>query len=191
MNNYFDKNDEDLVKLSLKDADVFSIIIDRYREKLFLYIKRISNVSKEEAEDLLQEIFLKTYLNLNDYNPELKFSSWIYRISHNQVISYFRKMKARPEGNNLQLDDNLIDNLYSNSDILDDIDKNIDKNNILAVLNSLDKKYKEVLVLKFLEEKSYLEISDIIKKPQGTVASMINKAKSKFRKEIEDKNINF
>jgi predicted RND superfamily exporter protein len=57
-NNYFDKNDEDLVKLSLKDADVFSIIIDRYREKLFLYIKRISNVSKEEAEDLLQEMKL-------------------------------------------------------------------------------------------------------------------------------------
>jgi RNA polymerase sigma-70 factor (ECF subfamily) len=48
----------------------------------------------------------------------------------------------------------------------------------------LDDKYREVLVLKFLEEKNYQEISDIIKKPPGTVASTINKAKQEFRKEL-------
>jgi RNA polymerase sigma-70 factor (ECF subfamily) len=191
MTDYSKKSDEDLVKLTLKDSNVFSVIIDRYKDKLFLYISRITNISKEEIEDLLQDIFLKTYLNLNAYNSDLKFSSWIYRITHNQVVSNFRKIKSRPEAYNFELDDNILDNLHSDSDLLKDIDRGIDKRNILNVLNNIDNKYKEVLVLKFLEEKSYQEISDILKKPQGTIASMINKAKEKFREEIKKQGIKF
>lgn len=191
MEDYSKKSDEELVKLALNNSDVFSVIVNRYKDKLFLYIRRISNLSKEETEDILQDIFIKTYVNLNAYNSDLKFSSWVYRIAHNQVISNYRKLKSRPEGYNFELDDYMINNLHSDSDLLKDIDNDINRKNILDTLNSMDKRYKEVLVLKFLEEKSYQEISDILKKPQGTVASMINKAKSKFREEIKRKGINF
>jgi len=56
-------------------------------------------------------------------------------------------------------------------------------------LNSLPEKYRDILVLKFLEEKNYQEISDIIKKPVGTVGSMMNKAKKEFKKELEKQQI--
>lgn len=191
MIDYNKKSDEDLIELTLKDPDFFSYIINRYQDKLSLYIRRISNINFEDAQDILQEVFLKIYLNLNDYNSSLKFSSWIYRIAHNQTISRHRHLKSRPEGNSLDLDEGLIDRLSSEEDILQELDKKISRKNIIKILNSLDKKYRDVLVLKFLEEKSYQEISDIIKKPSGTVASMINKAKEKFRLEIQKQNINF
>ncbi len=190
MDNFLNKSDSELINLTLKNSDFFSHIIDRYKDRLFAYIIRLSNISKEDAEDLLQEIFLKIYLNLNEYNDNLKFSSWIYRIAHNQVISRYRKTKSRPEGYLNEIDETLINKLTSNDDLLKEIDLKIDKKNIFKILYLLDYKYREVLILKYLEEKSYQEISDIIKKPSGTVASMINKAKEKFREVAKEKKIN-
>lgn len=68
---------------------------------------------------------------------------------------------------------------------------NLASEEINKVLDLLDGKYREVLVLKFLEEKSYEEISDILKKPVGTVASMINRAKLAFKSETEKQKIKF
>ena len=177
-------SDEELVKLTLADQDYFVFLVTRYQTKLVTYIKRISNASQEEAEDVLQEVFLKVYLNLNDFDGDLKFSSWIYRITHNQVISNFRKLKARPEGYLIDLDDSGIKRLLGDVNIIDEMDQRILKQGITQILEGLSEKYREILVLKFLEEKSYQEISDIIKKPQGTVASLMNKAKQEFRGEL-------
>jgi len=177
-------SDGDLVKLTLEDRDNFLYLVDRYREKLANYISRLTKVSSDEIEDVLQEVFIKVYLNLNDFNDDLKFSSWIYRITHNQVISNYRRIKARPEGYAVNIDDQAARNLAADIDIAAGADLEILKNSINRVLDKLDGKYREVLVLKFLEEKNYQEISDIIKKPQGTVASTINKAKQEFKKEL-------
>ena len=66
-------NDQELVLLTLENQGYFAYLIDRYKAKLFRYIKRLSNVSNEEAEDILQDVFLKTYLNLNSFTTSLKF----------------------------------------------------------------------------------------------------------------------
>ncbi|PIU78076.1 MAG: hypothetical protein COS72_03485, partial [Candidatus Moranbacteria bacterium CG06_land_8_20_14_3_00_43_56] len=92
-----EKTDEELVALTLKNQDFFSCIVERYEAKLTRYIRRISAATQEDAEDLLQEIFVKVYRNLYGFDPSLKFSSWIYRIAHNQVISQWRKTKSRPQ----------------------------------------------------------------------------------------------
>jgi RNA polymerase sigma-70 factor (ECF subfamily) len=177
-------SDEELVVLTLENQNYFLFIINRYKTKLFNYIRRISNFSPEDTEDLLQEIFLKIYLNLNGFNQDLKFSSWIYSIAHNQVISGYRKFKARPEGHAVNLNDNLAKNLISDLNITRSADLKILQKNIFKILDELEPEYREVLVLKFLEEKNYEEISDIIKKPMGTVASRINKAKLLFKEEL-------
>ena len=177
-------SDEELVKLALKNRDDFLYLVDRYKNRLLSYIRRLTNVNNEDAEDILQEVFIKVYLNLNDFNGDLKFSSWIYRITHNQVISSHRRLKARPEGYAINIDDAAAKNLAADINIETGADLQILKNNIFKILNKLDKKYREILILKFLEEKNYREISDIIKKPMGTVASMISKAKSEFKKEL-------
>ncbi|MCD4761533.1 RNA polymerase sigma factor [bacterium] len=178
------KTDEELVELTLKDQNFLVCLTRKYEAKLLSYILRISNVSKEEAEDILQEVFIKAYYNLNSFDKELKFSSWIYRITHNQVISNFRKIKARAEIITSDIRDEIIKNIASEFDVKEEIDGEIFKEKIEIILNNIDNKYKEVLVLYLLEEKSSQEISDILKKRIGTVYSLISRGKKLLKKEL-------
>jgi RNA polymerase sigma-70 factor, ECF subfamily len=179
------KTDEELVKLALANRDAFLYLVNRYQNKLFGYIRKITDVNKEDAEDILQDIFLKAYLNLNDFDTSLKFSSWIFRIAHNEVISAHRKNKSRPQNNAVPLDENIIESIAADFSIIKKIDEKILSEKVSSVLDKLKKECREVIVLKFLEDKSYQEISDIIKKPMGTVASLMNRAKKDFKKIYE------
>lgn len=182
-------SDEELVSFTLQNQDFFLHIMNRYEKKLFYYIMRITNLDPEDAQDVLQDVFIKVYKNLNDFDSNLKFSSWIYRITRNQVISNFRKIKARPENIPIDFREDVLNNLISEIDTVKDMDHEIMKKNISQILSGMDEKYRGVLVLKFLEEKDYKEISDIIKKPLGTVGTLINRAKKQFKKELEKSQI--
>ncbi|MFH0950983.1 MAG: sigma-70 family RNA polymerase sigma factor [bacterium] len=184
------KSDAELVKLSLQQSDYFACLVNRYEAKLTNYIRKITNLDAEDVADVLQDVFIKVYKNLNSFDPGLKFSSWIYRITHNQVISNYRKNTARPQTVPIEIDDTIIHNLASDLDTSQAVDEDLLRQNINAVLEKLDIKYREVLVLKFLEDKDYKEISDILKKPAGTVGTLINRAKAKFRKELQASKLN-
>jgi RNA polymerase sigma-70 factor, ECF subfamily len=182
-------SDVEIVKLTLGNQSNFIFLINRYKTRLFNFIMRITNVNVEDAEDLLQEIFLKIYLNLNDFDHGLKFSSWAYAIARNQVISHHRKLQARAEGHAITMEDESVKEIAADFDIKAETDLKYLRENIFKVLDGIDKKYREILILKFLEEKSYQEISDIIKRPIGTVGSMMNKAKAEFKKELSQQKI--
>ncbi|HBB36576.1 MAG: ECF subfamily RNA polymerase sigma factor, RNA polymerase sigma-70 factor, ECF subfamily [Candidatus Moranbacteria bacterium GW2011_GWC1_45_18] len=190
-NNCSEKTDEELVALALKDQDFFACLVEKYEPKLMRYVRRISAATQEDAEDLLQEIFVKVYRNLNDFDPDLKFSSWIYRIAHNQVISHWRKTKVRPQVLKFEADEDFLKFIATDENLARDTERKFSGEEVRKMLENLDKKYKEVLVLKFLEGKDYKEISDILEKPLGTVATLINRAKKQFAKIVEEKNIKF
>ncbi|MFA6255391.1 MAG: RNA polymerase sigma factor [Patescibacteria group bacterium] len=179
------KTDSELVELTLENQDNFLYIVNRYETKLLHFIRRISNVSLDEARDLLQEVFIKVYQNLNDFNPSLKFSSWIYRITRNHVISHYRKNKNKPILLAAEINEEALNNLSSEFDIDKKIDQQILKQSIDGILNQMDNRYKEVIVLKYFEEKNYQEISDIIKKPTGTVATYLNRGKKQFKEKFK------
>lgn len=179
-------SDEQLVVLSLDNHLAFSILVDRYKDKLLNFIRRMSGLPTEDAQDVLQNIFLKVYLNLNSFDDDLKFSSWIYSIARNQVINNYRKHKIRPEGNSIKIDESLVERLIFDFNIEKELDIKILNQQIFLVLNELKGKWREVLILRFFEEKDYNEISDIIKKPSGTVASMLNKAKKEFKDKYQE-----
>ena len=188
--NCLDKKDSELVKLSLENQDYFLCIVRKYEAPLMRYIRRITNVSLEDAEDLLQETFIKVYTNLNGFDTSLKFSSWIYRIAHNEVISNFRKLKVRPEKINSEINGDILEKVKSDLNIEKEIDQEILKNKLNQIINQLDIKYKEVVILKYLENKTYEEISDIIKKPINTVGTLINRSKKQLNNIIKNENIN-
>ena len=183
---YETMSDEQLVQLSLKDQNSFYYLIERYEPKILRYIKRITNISPEESEDLLQEIFIKVYRNLNRFNRKLKFSSWVYRIAHNEIINQYRKKKSYSATIDLFTENDDTDHLAGFIGEALDIDNDyISRENaekVRAALAKLPDKYREVLILRYFEDQSYKEISDILRKPAGTVATLINRAKSKFRK---------
>ena|SRR3989338_2894669 len=177
--------DEELVQYTLQNQVYFGHLIQRYQQKLLRYILKISNVRLEEAEDTLQDIFIKIYQNLNGFDTSLRFSSWIYRITHNEVISQYRKHQRRPEGHTWDVKDYVWNNLASSLDTKAAVEGESLKKSIQSVLEQMDIKYREVLILKFLEEKDYEEISDILQKPLGTVGTLINRAKKQFQKEAK------
>lgn len=178
---YENKSDEEIVKMTIENSDYYFYLTKRYEGKLLRYIQRISGVSEEVGHDILQEVFLKVYQNLLSFDFKLKFSSWIYRIARNTAISYWRKNKK--DWNNFYLEDNekLKNSLEAQGNMEKELLRKINAENVKKIMGELKPVHREVLTLKFLEDKNYEEISDIIKKPIGTVATLIFRAKKDFR----------
>lgn len=178
------KKDEEIIKYILESPDYYSVIISRYENKLRNYVLRISNTSRDEAEDLLQDIFIAVYQNLNSFNQNLSFSSWIYRISHNHVVNYWKKNKKHER---VSIEQNLffVETIFNENSIELEINNSLNNKEINQAFSEMDKKYREILILKFLENKDYQEISDILQKPMGSVATLINRGKKNFIQEYK------
>lgn len=185
---WLQKTDQELVRLAKDNPDYFGVIMSRYSDPLSRYIRRMSYFNDEDIEDLLQEIFVKIYRNLNDYDQSLKFSSWIYRIAHNHIIDQFRKASSKLKTTSLENND-LVNFLKSTVNIEKEIINRDCLEKIKALIMELPVKYREVLILRFLEEKDYDEIMDILQKPKGTVATLINRGRSLLKEKIQAANI--
>jgi len=182
------KTDEQIVVLTLKNQDYYLCLMKRYEDKLLNYILKISNTSREDAEDILQEVFIKAYQNLNDFDLNFTFSNWIYSIARNTTISAFRKKKVRPQTVSWE-DKDLNNLLQSTLDIENTSHQKLIYKHILKIINQLPLKYKDVLILKFVEGKDYQEIGDILHKPMGTVGTLINRAKKSLKQELKKEDI--
>lgn len=166
--------DERLVEvIKNKNKELYREIIIRYEKKLLRYARYLLN-DREKSADIVQESFIKAYVNLNSFNLKMKFSSWIYRIVHNQAINIIQKYKKElpllenidyDNGKNLELD-------FTNKEI---------KTRVNKCIGQLPLIYSEPLSLFYLEDKSYDEISDILRLPIGTVGTRINRAKSMMK----------
>lgn len=188
-----EKSDSQLVALSLKNQETFEHLVDRYEKKLTRYLRRLTGLDAESIEDVLQEAFIKIYVNLNDYDPSYSFSSWAYRITHNEAINYLRKNKkvtTVPLETEDEESANLIDVLKSEIDVAADASRNDLVERIREAINMLPDKYREVLILRYMEDLDYQEISDILRMPMGTVATTINRAKEKFKQIAEKMHLN-
>ncbi len=181
---FLEKTDQELVELALKHKEYYSYLIKRYESKIRRYVLRLSGGRADDTEDILQEVFIKVYKNLNDYDSDLKFSSWIYRIAHNETITLLRKINRRPTAYNFEIDAVRVKTIKEDLDIESEIDKKRLAQDVAKIISGLDNKYKEVLLLRYIEDKDYREISDILRKPPGTVATLIRQAKEHFKREI-------
>ena len=175
-----------LVKNSLANSENFKLLISEYKGKFAQYIRRRASVSKEDIEDLLQDIFIKIYLNLHGFDQSLKFSSWAYRIAHNEIISWYRKKKIRPQINFEDYEEeNLVNYFKEDTDLEKSFDREVIKKHIKEAIEKLDERYREIIILRFLQEKEYEEISDILQIPLGTVSTLIYRGKKELQKKLE------
>ena len=182
-------SDQEIIQKSLEDLNYFACLYDRYEPKLLRYIKKISMADHEEASDILQDAFIKMWKNLNSYDNRLKLSSWLYRIVHNETISYCRKKRSFGKNNKLDVEDIRLADLPDEQEL--EVDPEMRFFLTREILNKLALKYREVLVLKFMEKMSYEEISDVLKIPEGTVATRMNRAKKMFKTIAKKENISF
>jgi RNA polymerase sigma-70 factor, ECF subfamily len=175
MNNISDLPDEKVVEIvRTKNKEAYVEIIKRYQAKLMRYATFIINDSHMGA-DAVQESFIKAYVNLNSFNVKKKFSSWIYRIVHNETVNMINKHKK-------QLPINETIDIDSGINLEDEFIKNELTHHTHKCLNKMPVIYKEPLSLYYLEEKSYEEIGDILRIPIGTVGTRVNRAKGLMKK---------
>ena len=168
-------SDEEIIeKVRAGERDLYAVIIERYQYKLLRYAVYLLR-DEHKAVDVVQEAFIKAFVNLNSFNAHMKFSSWIYRIAHNEAMNAISKYKHEvlmPEDIDVASDEN----------IEDTISKEEVKEMATTCLAKMPIMYSEPLTLFFLEERSYEEISDILRIPIGTVGTRINRAKALMKK---------
>ncbi|TAK95863.1 RNA polymerase sigma factor [Patescibacteria group bacterium] len=170
------KNDGELVEMARANPEHYRFLMERYQDPLLRFVRRITQLPVEDAEDILQETFVKMYRNLNDYDSGMKFSSWAYRIAHNAAVDHLRKINVRPKQVSIEVVD-YVKLLPSSVNVADEIAAKDLAEKVSAVMNELPIKYREVLILRFIEDKSYEEIMDILKKPKGSVATLIDRGR--------------
>ncbi len=181
-----EKNDEEVIALVLRDKEFFGILIRRYEFKLTKYVRRITGGTKEMNEDIVQNIFIKAFVNINSFQKGKSFGSWLYGIAHNECIDNWRKYKKHAGNISLEGNEELFAILASDENIEQLLIKKDQKDSIGKALKRLPIKFREVLVLKYLEDKSYEEVGYILKKPVSTVGTLLNRAKKRFKKILSE-----
>lgn len=167
-----------LIKLKLKDDAAFAKVYDFYVEKIYRFIFfKVS--SKQEAEDLTSEVFLKAWQYINDEKQINSINAFLYTIARNKVIDYYRKnskLKA------VELDDSkLLNQNKNNQHQEEEIDNKIAHDNINKFLNQLKTEYKEALLLRYVDDFSISQIAQILNKTKGNVRVLIHRALEALR----------
>lgn len=176
-------SDAQLVSKTLENPDNYTLIIDRFEEPILRYVGRMTGCPHEDIEELWQIIFIKAYRSLNGFDTHLKLSSWLYRIAHNVCVDYMRKTSKK---NTLSIDSEdeysqaLIEKISSSENISFHLSEDAKKQGVREIIQMLPEKYKTVILLFFIEDKSYEEISDILQIPVNTVWTLLNRAKKHF-----------
>ncbi len=180
------QTDEEVVQqVQSGDKDAFGLVVDRYERPLCAFIFRLLG-DKENCADALQETFLKAYKNINSFNIQRKFSSWIYRIAHNEAITHYRNNTKH-----VALDDTAEIASEENNEtaVQQKLDSVGHKKLLSKALLTITLKYREVIVLRYFEDRSYEEISEIMHIPVNTVGTYLSRGKSEIKKHFKNINI--
>jgi len=175
--------DEEVVrKVQEGDTLSFGLLVERYEEKLKRYARKFL-MGSEDTEDLVQDVFLHTYENIQGVDTERKFSSWIYRIAHNTFVNALRKRENYRKG--FLHFDTILPALRAKETADDETIRSEEKALVERTLDSIDQKYREVLVLYYVEELSYEEIADVLGIPIATVGVRLKRGRERARETIK------
>ncbi|HMU43195.1 MAG TPA: RNA polymerase sigma factor [Ignavibacteriaceae bacterium] len=172
------------------DPNEFGVLFDLYYHKIFGYILR-RTMNYDLAGDIVAETFLKAFLKINEFKwKDVSISSWLFKIATNEINQYYRKQKYTPCSLDLLLDRDEFD-IMNNENLEEErarIEEELKNNDdfilVQKKLEELPVKYQEVIALKYFEEKSVKEISEILGKKEGTVKSLISRGLQRLRNSL-------
>jgi len=174
--------DEEIAKkVQAGDTEAFGLLVERYEEKMLRYARKFL-FGYEDSEDAVQVVFLKSYTNIQQFDSQKKFSSWLYRIAHNEFINVIKK-KGKESVPVFEMD-TLLPHLVAKEDSAKDLEQKELKEMLEKHLQEISPKYREILVLYYLEQMGYTEIADILKIPASTVGVRLRRAKVALKKLI-------
>lgn len=177
-------NNENLLisKILQGDIDAFSSLVRLYQNQLFSFLYKLTH-SREETEDLLQEVFIRVYNYLYKYNNTYSFSTWIYRITYNTYNTAYKKKKSQPVSYSI---DDIPQKLFSLEGCPE---KSFEtKEQYLTIMNlidSLNSEQKTVFLLRHVKDFSFKEISTIMDVSQEASRMKYHRAKKTLARNLE------
>ncbi len=169
----------------LGNTRIFSRLIDNYKNMVYNLAYRMSS-SPHEAEDISQETFLRAFQSLARFNSSYKFSTWLYQITLNIIRDKYKKKEIDYVSLDapIETDDSefYIQPADSTNNPEEIMAQQEDARVIQQAILSLPLKYREVIVLRHLQDLSYIEVANILKLPQGTVKVRLYRAREQLRK---------
>jgi len=171
--------DQALVDAILRgDREAFGELVVRY-QRLVAGVAWRYGAGREEIEDVVSEVFVKAYRNLNRYRPEHAFSTWLYRLAANHVID--RGRRRRREAPSVELPETLIDPSPSAEGGLEERER---EELVRAVLLAMKPRYREVLFLVYVEGLKIDEAASVLGLPQGTVKTRLMRGREAMRRAL-------
>ncbi len=185
------KEDMRLIHEALRgNQTAYKKLLKKYHDQIFHLISRIIH-RKEQVEDLTQEVFVKAFASLKNFNEEYAFSTWLYKIATNSSIDYIRKKKLDTFSIDKPIAADESEYTFELPDTTYQPDKSIIQRQrahlIEEAINILPEKYKRVIILRHTEERDYAEIAKLLKLPIGTVKAHIFRARELLNKYLRDK----
>lgn len=168
-----------IAKVIAGDVEAYAEIMSRYQAKLHRYVTYLIH-DQTTAYDVVQDTFIKAYQNLQGFNPAYKFSSWIYRIAHNEAMNAVKKMRHISDADIDEMPDVGYDPHLDES-----LDKDILKAHVHGCVAKLEPKYREVVQLVYFEQMKYEEVGEVLHVPTSTVGVWLSRAKSKLKEICE------
>lgn len=165
------------------DIDAFEKILFMYEKQIFSYLYRFVN-QKEDAEDLVQNTFLKLYKNIKSIDTDKNFNAWVYKIATNTAYDWLRKKRRHPE---LFIEDANAIETIEDENAYDMLDGAYNTEMIVKALNKIKPIYKSILLLFYKDELSYQEISEALCIPINTVKSHLYRAKKSLKEQLTHK----
>lgn len=157
-----------------KDPEAYSGLYDLYVDDIFRFIfYKVSN--REQAEDFTSEVFLRTWQQLQKADEEIKnIKALFYRIARNLIIDHYRREAKQKT---VSLEDQATDGLElaGDEDLLEEIQLTGDKVMLAKALQELKEEYREMIVLRYINEFSVDEIAEITGKTKGTIRVIIHR----------------
>lgn len=163
-----------------RDSQAFAEIYDYYIEKIYRFIF-FKVASEQEAEDLSSEVFLKTWNYLISENPVKSIGALLYTIARNQVIDHWRQKKLE-----LNFDEAFIKDKWLDQDAVSELEKEADMARVYKALAKLKDEYREVIVMRFLDDLSVSEISDILQKNKNNIRVLVHRSLNALRQMLEE-----
>jgi len=182
-------SEEALIKQALEgDQKAYQLLFEANKQAIYHIIVKIVR-NTEEAQDLVQETFIKAFSSLTSYNPTYRFTTWLYKIAANSSIDYIRKRRIQTysldqpiETKDGQVSIEVPDMSYHPERDLSAKRQNI---SITEAIESLPEKYRDVIIKRHQEDKSYEEIAALLHVPVGTVKARIFRARELLKKKLK------
>ncbi len=179
--------DQQLVEKVLGgDSVAFEHLFNRYRDSIYqLYLQRTGG-NVDDTNDLLQEAFVKAYLNLHRYKPDYTFGQWIYTIARNTFIDYVRRKREDLVPLDKTTDSSGALSAYNTPSPEDRLINDQTRDRLEAFILRMPPRYRKLIELRFFREFSYEEIAAELGLPMGTVKTQIHRAREQLCRFITD-----